>query len=657
MQRTTSIVFASIAVLSQASILMAQSGRADLDRDGRVDLFDYMEFERLFNQNHRRADFNGDGTLDPADYLEFQRAFEFPETDTVTRKLYLGVGNHWVDTVADGSTAWSEAHDFGPTEMNYRWFTQTVLQIRSGASYADGTNKKFAWVDATSTPTLKIKDGSTELSGQAAYGHWLTKAKAQIDLNLADDPLSNGRWFQLDNETLHFSGYYWGRFMQARAHIPEYSSQSAIETHSTAIIPFGKNFINDLRAHSAFGNLDKFGWYNLPAARNSQTATTDSPWRGDAYLPTFVPHPGAGTFPWWSVDEDLRDLLEESDFIDGRLYAGGGQVERDGDEDKWWEGQIERGLEIADDITPTGSTTAGIDYMARVWLQDNKTENALKTASYLETFFTEATLGGVVNASVDLGRHQFECGCQIDATTPGQMWNDLVVQAAKDAAYLPNSASKAPAHVSIVSVTPSSATQGQTNLELTFRGTEFSSPTVALAGGGTGWTIGAATDVTSTSFKVVVSVPQIASTGTYDWVVTDGGDSWTLHDWFEVHQNSTDAPAPSGFIGSDGTERSDCMGNHKIETSGVMSTYLVTLGGRHFDELCTLDYNAALLPSGVTIGNDTWIDSGRFQFNVTVTAAATATKGSPVKIPLTIENPDMQSSQMWTLVIQNEVPD
>jgi glucose/arabinose dehydrogenase len=49
--------------------------RADLNEDGELDFFDFLEFQDLFAAGDPRADFTGDGVLDFFDFLEFQNAF------------------------------------------------------------------------------------------------------------------------------------------------------------------------------------------------------------------------------------------------------------------------------------------------------------------------------------------------------------------------------------------------------------------------------------------------------------------------------------------------------------------------------------------------------------------------------------------------------
>ncbi|MEO1278166.1 MAG: GC-type dockerin domain-anchored protein [Planctomycetota bacterium] len=49
---------------------------ADLDGDGELTLFDFLEFQRLFADGDARADFDGDGDLTLFDFLSFQSAFD-----------------------------------------------------------------------------------------------------------------------------------------------------------------------------------------------------------------------------------------------------------------------------------------------------------------------------------------------------------------------------------------------------------------------------------------------------------------------------------------------------------------------------------------------------------------------------------------------------
>ena len=50
--------------------------RADLDLDGLLTIFDFLEFQNLFDAGDPAADFDGDGTLTIFDFLAFQNAFD-----------------------------------------------------------------------------------------------------------------------------------------------------------------------------------------------------------------------------------------------------------------------------------------------------------------------------------------------------------------------------------------------------------------------------------------------------------------------------------------------------------------------------------------------------------------------------------------------------
>ena len=49
---------------------------ADLDGDGSLTLFDFLEFQNLFDAGDPIADFDGDGSLTLFDFLAFQNAFD-----------------------------------------------------------------------------------------------------------------------------------------------------------------------------------------------------------------------------------------------------------------------------------------------------------------------------------------------------------------------------------------------------------------------------------------------------------------------------------------------------------------------------------------------------------------------------------------------------
>ena len=67
---------AASALLTAAGSAMAQGTcRADLDGDGELTVFDFLEFQNLFDAGDLAADFDGDGALTVFDFLEFQNDF------------------------------------------------------------------------------------------------------------------------------------------------------------------------------------------------------------------------------------------------------------------------------------------------------------------------------------------------------------------------------------------------------------------------------------------------------------------------------------------------------------------------------------------------------------------------------------------------------
>ncbi len=62
-------------VLGHAFLLIPIRCAPDLDGDGRLTVFDFLEFQNLFDAGDPRADFDGDGRLTLFDLLAFQNAF------------------------------------------------------------------------------------------------------------------------------------------------------------------------------------------------------------------------------------------------------------------------------------------------------------------------------------------------------------------------------------------------------------------------------------------------------------------------------------------------------------------------------------------------------------------------------------------------------
>ena len=72
-----SMSLAVVAGLACVPVVQAQgSCPADLDGDGVLTVFDFLEFQNLFAAGDLRADFDGDGSLTLFDFLEFQNQFD-----------------------------------------------------------------------------------------------------------------------------------------------------------------------------------------------------------------------------------------------------------------------------------------------------------------------------------------------------------------------------------------------------------------------------------------------------------------------------------------------------------------------------------------------------------------------------------------------------
>ncbi|MEO1008774.1 MAG: GC-type dockerin domain-anchored protein [Planctomycetota bacterium] len=56
--------------------LIGDDCRVDLDGDGELTIFDFLEFQNLFDAGDPAADFDGDGSLTIFDFLEFQNEFD-----------------------------------------------------------------------------------------------------------------------------------------------------------------------------------------------------------------------------------------------------------------------------------------------------------------------------------------------------------------------------------------------------------------------------------------------------------------------------------------------------------------------------------------------------------------------------------------------------
>ncbi|NRA56937.1 MAG: hypothetical protein HRU13_02295 [Phycisphaerales bacterium] len=76
-KRATSIVAAAVLAYAGATLANPDTTcRADLDGDGQLTVFDFLEFQNLFTLGDLAADFDGDGELTLFDFLEFQTEFD-----------------------------------------------------------------------------------------------------------------------------------------------------------------------------------------------------------------------------------------------------------------------------------------------------------------------------------------------------------------------------------------------------------------------------------------------------------------------------------------------------------------------------------------------------------------------------------------------------
>ena len=64
------------AVMWVETNLIAEPCRADMDGDGSLTIFDFLEFQNSFDAGDASADFDGDGSLTIFDFLSFQNEFD-----------------------------------------------------------------------------------------------------------------------------------------------------------------------------------------------------------------------------------------------------------------------------------------------------------------------------------------------------------------------------------------------------------------------------------------------------------------------------------------------------------------------------------------------------------------------------------------------------
>ncbi|UYV11372.1 MAG: hypothetical protein NCW75_08650 [Phycisphaera sp.] len=107
MRRTVLAALLSVVGLT----VTAQACPADLDGDGDLTIFDFLEFQNLFSSGDPLADFDGDGDLTIFDFLAFQNAFDagcpadITGLDLAGRSLAAFPHIEIVDTFVFGQTA------------------------------------------------------------------------------------------------------------------------------------------------------------------------------------------------------------------------------------------------------------------------------------------------------------------------------------------------------------------------------------------------------------------------------------------------------------------------------------------------------------------------------------------------------------------------
>ena len=87
--RRAAILVAAAGLVFAGTANAQGSCPADLDGDGQLTVFDFLEFQNLFAAGDLRADFDGDGSLTLFDFLEFQNQFDAgcPTGDIISAQL------------------------------------------------------------------------------------------------------------------------------------------------------------------------------------------------------------------------------------------------------------------------------------------------------------------------------------------------------------------------------------------------------------------------------------------------------------------------------------------------------------------------------------------------------------------------------------------
>jgi len=258
------VVLAAAAGLVVGGSAFAQgSCPADLDGDGELTLFDFIEFQNLFDAGDPRADFDGDGELNIFDFLEFQNQFndgcpgdladvqlagesltDFPFMDYVRSfdegdTIFVGIdpsvadvpaGSVNVFIVADKTESqWAS----DPTLVDARGTSQPV-SFGGGASTADNRVAMggVGFLDADAGEDIGVPydvvvdvDGDGELSdgdlidGLTGVGFWLFK-----DLTTSG-PADTTR---VDTFTATFPGIPTGRNQQRLTYPSDIATRSDV---------------------------------------------------------------------------------------------------------------------------------------------------------------------------------------------------------------------------------------------------------------------------------------------------------------------------------------------------------------------------------------------------------------------------------------------
>ena len=154
----------ALCLAAAGSASVAAACPADLDGDGSLTLFDFLEFQNLFDAGDPLADFDGDGDLTLFDFLAFQNAFDggcpagVVDVQLVGRELSAFPYIEIVDTFVVGQSAFLGIDPSSFPGLVGRELDVFVVEARSAAEWdADPT-----LVDArlSGTQTILFAGGS-----------------------------------------------------------------------------------------------------------------------------------------------------------------------------------------------------------------------------------------------------------------------------------------------------------------------------------------------------------------------------------------------------------------------------------------------------------------------------------------------------------------